>query len=275
MKKTMFIRSGQILSATAAIVIAGCLIKNEQNASPTGNVNPKTIEETPVEILKHADNTANTVSSDLANAVVEEVSMIIDDKHTVISKLSAEEFTELLEKANREVTEPTFFNTSKSGLPSVEETTHLIHIQKKEHVQVVHYSYLHSQKWSMLKNDLARFHAEKTSTQPSTCETITSIIYTKDNNAPIELHKQQNQSIRDTVLEIDQERNTRLILFSSSKSLPPKVESPEYKFTVTKEGKKEDLSPLYLDEKQWDTLRKDILNCMTILSMEYLYEISP
>jgi len=266
------VRLGRIGSALSAIVIAGCLIKKEQETNAVKSVSESRV----VEVHKPATGEAETESVfGPSDALVDEISFVIDGGVVEVSSLSSSDLEAILQKVEKQLQQSeTFFSSSKSGMPPVDDERFILYVHKGEQKHKVNYYFLHHRDWNLTLTDIRRFHASTLGTE-SECTDVSSISYTTGMEAAIEMIGLKNREIRNIVMNIDSARNQQMVHFSSSKALAPPMEEENHQITIVRGGEGKNYQVTYSENEDWEQVRQQIFSCATILSMDYLYEIEP
>ena len=178
---------GKILSAAFAIVMAGCLIFQEQ------------AKKTPV--LQNSTAQDSVPTQQEPQSIVQSMQIDVADSygapHSVdISNVAGRELEQLLVDISISRTDPTFFATSKSGPPPAASRTYTMRLKKGETSQkeTVNLSKIEEKAWQDIYTKIRIFHVQKM---------VSSVVLVNTTGKEVDLLKSTQEDIQNLVLEIE------------------------------------------------------------------------
>lgn len=222
MKKRTFNSIGKALSASLAIVLASCLIFQEQTQKNTSSTSTTktttTVEETKNETKAETQNLVHSIQFQTN-----------EQENIDISTLSVYDLDSLLEDVKLSRTNPIFFATSKAGPPPAVNNTYKAHLKKGDpnnpQKETVNLSKIEESGWVEITAKLKSFHL---------LQTTSSVILSKDDGSKTEFRGLNKQQIEEALLQIDNSKMDMVTLSTSKSLAPATVKRPSiYQLEIT------------------------------------------
>jgi hypothetical protein len=146
--------AGKVIAAVSAIVLAGCLIKNEQDKkNAQGNARPN---------LTHISTSKSAlIDRDFAGKPITELRIKVVNRITTIayvSMLNETQLNKLLNDVELSRLNPEFFATSKSAPPKAISSEYILEEHKGKNSQDINLTKLQQKYWEGYKAKILAYH---------------------------------------------------------------------------------------------------------------------
>lgn len=155
MKNSKKVLAGKIIAASSAIVLAGCLIKNEQDKRNVENIDSP--------VLTHISTSKSlTIDNDFIKSTVTDYKIKQQEKVLTtmahVSMLSEKQLTELINNVELSRMGPEFFATSKSAPPKAVRNVYILEEHRGKTSQDINLTKLQQKHWELYKAKILVFH---------------------------------------------------------------------------------------------------------------------